>query len=541
MPPVELEPLPPVDALDFFRQKGLADELQRFDWRDLWRDDHARAFVVAKAMQDDLLRDIRGVVDRMIADGLGLEASGQELEQVMRRYGWWGRQTMIDPVTGQPRSVQLGSQRRIRIILDTNMRTAFAAGQWRRIQETKQDLPYLRYVAVLDERTRADHRRWHDTVLPVDHPWWRTHFPPNGWRCRCQVQQLSERQLRRRGLRVSEAPPLDLQDWTNRRTGEIERIPDGIDPGFDNNPGIAWLGRPGGLPTPIPPTAPRPPRLPDGPGAEEITRVFEHAPPDLHHALRAMPPLGALKRRTGGGSYFRNVPGGDDLEPRTLSLAIHGQGDDAVLRHEVGHALDHAEGPHVRRPLASVTALDAMRADRGDLIRADRREKTFKARFLALVEEAERRPWQDVVDRHLVERRTSLADLRGIVPDIDAEGAFRLIAALETGRAAEIFQVIKDTRGSTGNFSDFFSALTNNRIAGRHRHSNAYYRQGGGQGSNLGFKNSAEAFANYVDAEGSKNRLMIAMLEALAPRTIARFRQIVNDAVRRARENETDA
>ena len=43
----------------------------------------------------------------------------------------------------------------------------------------------LRYVAVLDARTRPEHRAWHGLILPIDHPLWDTHYPPNGWGCRC--------------------------------------------------------------------------------------------------------------------------------------------------------------------------------------------------------------------------------------------------------------------------------------------------------------------------------------------------------------------
>jgi len=64
--------------------------------------------------------------------------------------------------------------------------------------------------------------------------------------CRCGVVQLSRRQVEARGLTVAEAPPVATRAWRNRRTGRIERVPEGIDPGWAYNPGAVrgvQLGR----------------------------------------------------------------------------------------------------------------------------------------------------------------------------------------------------------------------------------------------------------------------------------------------------------
>src|SRR5690606_4472693 len=102
--------------------------------------------------------------------------------------------------TGRMREVQLGSPNRLRTIYETNLRQAMAAGRWERIERTADRRPYLRYVAMQDGNTRDEHAQWHNTVLAWDDPWWQTHAPPNGWGCRCKIQQLSERDLARYGL-----------------------------------------------------------------------------------------------------------------------------------------------------------------------------------------------------------------------------------------------------------------------------------------------------------------------------------------------------
>ncbi|MEL6235640.1 MAG: head morphogenesis protein, partial [Pseudomonadota bacterium] len=123
---VKLEPISPSEAIDFFRSKGLTPELNRFDWRDHWRQEHARTFVVAKAMRDDVLKAIRSEVDRAIAEGRTLDQFRRDLQPKLEAFGWWGRQLETDPLTGETREVQLGSPSRLRTIFDTNMRTSLA-------------------------------------------------------------------------------------------------------------------------------------------------------------------------------------------------------------------------------------------------------------------------------------------------------------------------------------------------------------------------------------------------------------------------------
>ncbi len=74
----------------------------------------------------------------------------------------------------------------------STLRTSYAAG--RHAQLTDPDLlasrPYWRYVhSGLALDPRPDHLAWGASglTLPHDHPFWATHYPPNGWGCRCRV------------------------------------------------------------------------------------------------------------------------------------------------------------------------------------------------------------------------------------------------------------------------------------------------------------------------------------------------------------------
>ena len=70
---------------------------------------------------------------------------------------------------------------------------AAGANKWNSFRAAAESHPNLRYSAVNDRRTRPQHRAWHAIVRPIDDPFWDTHFPPNGWRCRCTAYQTDQR------------------------------------------------------------------------------------------------------------------------------------------------------------------------------------------------------------------------------------------------------------------------------------------------------------------------------------------------------------
>lgn len=227
----------PKDALDWFRAKRMKPG---FDYRDVWQEEHATIWTVAKAMRLDILEAIRSAVDEMIEGGLDFGTFKRELQPLLVKLGWWGVSNMTDPLTGEKRDVQLGSPRRLRTIYDINLRTANAAGQWQRIERTKKTHPYLLYQLGPSQHHRPQHQAWAGILLPADHPFWKTHFPPNGWGCKCWVRQVSKREAARllaTGKYLDRAPTQEEMEYINRRTGQVLRVPVGIDPGWAYNPG----------------------------------------------------------------------------------------------------------------------------------------------------------------------------------------------------------------------------------------------------------------------------------------------------------------
>ncbi|MGK4358465.1 phage head morphogenesis protein [Ectopseudomonas chengduensis] len=241
------EPLPvpvPKEALDYLRAKGYR---VGFDHRDVFQEEHATAWTVAKAMRLDILEAIRAAVDEAIEGGMTFAAFKRDLQPLLEKLGWWGRGELLDPLTGETREVQLGSPRRLKTIYDVNLRQAHAAGQWERIERTTKTHPYLLYSLGPSREHRPEHVGWAGILLRADDPWWETHFPPNGWGCKCWVRQVSRREAERlfaTGQYLSLAPELGEQEYVNQRTGQVVSVPKGVEPGWAYNPGkVSRLAR----------------------------------------------------------------------------------------------------------------------------------------------------------------------------------------------------------------------------------------------------------------------------------------------------------
>ncbi|MEN5278708.1 phage minor head protein [Brucella sp. TWI432] len=227
----------PAEVIRYFDAKK---SKPTFDWRDIAPQEHAYSWTVAKSAGFDILEDIRAAMSDAIRDRLPFEEFQARLTPVLQQKGWWGKKIAVDPKDGTPKVAQLGSPRRLRTIYWSNVRSAHAAGEWEKTQRNKRFLPFLVYLLSVAEKRREEHETWVGIVLPVDHPFWETHYPPNGWGCKCRIRQITQREAERLGWKEDQEPPLVvMKEWRNKRTGQTTMVPEGIDPGWDTNPGMS--------------------------------------------------------------------------------------------------------------------------------------------------------------------------------------------------------------------------------------------------------------------------------------------------------------
>ena len=226
------EPLPSTTAgvfhrpfaaqVAFFRQK-LGNLVPTRTWRDMQGAAHDSGFMVAGAQKADLLASLAAAIDRAQAEGTSLEAFRKDFRAAVAATGWTGW-------TGE--GTAGGEAWRTRTIYVTNTKTAYHAGRLAQLRAGNYAYWVYRHNDSV-RHPRPEHLSWDGITLPPDHPWWNTHYTPNGWGCECFI--VGARSLagaRRLGGKPDKALPAGW-DSIDPATG----APPGIDEGWGYMPG----------------------------------------------------------------------------------------------------------------------------------------------------------------------------------------------------------------------------------------------------------------------------------------------------------------
>jgi hypothetical protein len=223
--------LQPKDAIAFLRDKTAVPTEY---WSEIWREAHAQSFTVAGAASQALVDDFHREVVRAIENGTTLADFRKQFDAIKERHGW--------EHNGTPGW-------RAKLIYRTNLSQAYSAAEYVRLTApgTAAVFPYWQYVHGehgTPRHARPQHLAWNGLVLRCDDPFWNSHWPPNGWNCTCGVRPLMRHELGRLGKDGPDtAPPIEMVEWTDKRTGITHQVPKGIDPGFDYNPGQEFKKR----------------------------------------------------------------------------------------------------------------------------------------------------------------------------------------------------------------------------------------------------------------------------------------------------------
>lgn len=561
---------PWAEQIDFLRQKL---RLPTERWDDIQRAAHDRAFIVAGAAKADLLADLQEAVIRAAEAGMGVAQFQREFRAVVAKHGWTGW-------TGEGSAA--GEAWRARIIYQTNMATSYAAGRYRQLTDPDylRLRPYWRYIHSEGVAyPRPQHLAWHGLTLLHDHPFWQTHFAPNGWHCHCRIVAVSRTEGEASARAGLGEPPAGW-DTIDPKTG----APVGIDKGFDYAPGAnrhallrdllqakllklspelavalqAEADKVLGKSTPNP--APWREHTAGTAEGDWHNAAFLGAPQWLKDTVAKR---GAL---TGGvttnetGAFFHGAQDKINMQAGAYDNQASPP-NQATWRHEYGHAIDHTLRTQKAQRSADADFTDAMVEDAHELAimggHGPKSHKVTKAAIAKLqaayagsaqelLQAPDRTQW--LADRYAkngldfsqvqaaMQAQTDFAtnlqgaDLDGryarIITAIEQRDAQGLMDALTGGMEPKSMIERRETyeKGALGNLSDLFGSATNNKVSGHSKsgfgHEDTYYKRNP-------IAAQAECFANLTCFYGDASPVWGQIIEAMTPRMAQLFKEIM--------------
>lgn len=164
--------VPPEEAIDYFKRKKVLPAKEFYDIRNEAR---SAAFTVSGIYQEDVLEGFRQEIENALTNGTSQQKVIKNFKNILDGAG----------------HRELGNFH-LETVFRTNMQMAYGVGRRKQMEDISDLLPYWQYSAVNDDRTRPTHRALDGIVLPANHEFWDTHYPPWGWNCRCGIISLPE-------------------------------------------------------------------------------------------------------------------------------------------------------------------------------------------------------------------------------------------------------------------------------------------------------------------------------------------------------------
>lgn len=106
------------------------------------------------------------------------------------------------------------------------------ASRWLEFEKDADLYPNLKYLQIDRDTKNQAHVPWDGIVLPINHPFWNTHTPPNDWGCGCDLEQTDEDE-ETNGISVDDMP--NLKDGFNINPGKQGKVVSGDHPYFKVN------------------------------------------------------------------------------------------------------------------------------------------------------------------------------------------------------------------------------------------------------------------------------------------------------------------
>jgi SPP1 gp7 family putative phage head morphogenesis protein len=182
---LDVEPLPPLDAIAYFTGKVPLTRTAFDEISDIYR---GRAFTIAGQQTVEAVATVQDWLTKSLQEG----------------------STFRDFLGGLAEAAEAGGIRAVNpyhaaTVFLTNVQTAYNAGRWEMYNapEVVDAFPYYQYHTVGDDRVRPTHAQMDGYIAKRDDPVWNLWWPPCGFNCRCTCTAISKYEIQNSGIRPS--------------------------------------------------------------------------------------------------------------------------------------------------------------------------------------------------------------------------------------------------------------------------------------------------------------------------------------------------
>lgn len=250
--------LEPSEAIKYFESNGYKIT---WDWQKEWDKALQKSQIDAEFIKLDLLQITRNIIKEAQQKQIPFDELLYYVETRLHSKGWTGYKLFpLDEILYQFQTapkltktefkrILKDSPHHLKTLHRTQLQAEAMAARYEDLSESTDSHPYWQYVAILDSVTRPSHAALAGKVFPFDDPFWNSHFPPNGYNCRCSVRALNNKNIKQRRLKVESgekhlitreklySPNSDVKlktvGYRDPKTKQIIYT----DPGFSFNPG----------------------------------------------------------------------------------------------------------------------------------------------------------------------------------------------------------------------------------------------------------------------------------------------------------------
>lgn len=130
-----------------------------------------QSFAVAHVEDFQILEGMKQEILNALEKGTGFGEFTKNVDQMFKNKG-------LPPL----------SRNHLDTVFSNNMQSSYMAGKFHQLNRLGEFFPYWQYITMDNGKVRPSHQAMHLQVYHKDDPIWKEWFPPNGHKCRCDVE-----------------------------------------------------------------------------------------------------------------------------------------------------------------------------------------------------------------------------------------------------------------------------------------------------------------------------------------------------------------